>query len=196
MTHSEKNQATKEKILETTLDLIKKEGFESVTIRKIASKSETNIALINYYFGSKEKLISETIKVLLHSFQDTFTILDNLTLSPRERLQSFLIHYVQVILQYPELVSRIIAMGTAPFASQQEYGEFLQTMGFHKVQVTVQEITHESDPNKLMMMITQIFGAIFLPALMKPILESGAGVKVAPLEEQVNFLFDHYFPCK
>lgn len=101
-----------------------------------------------------------------------------------------------VILQYPELVSRIIAMGTAPFASQQEYGEFLQTMGFQKVRATLQEITQESDPDKLMMMLTQLFGAIFLPALMKPILESGAGVTVAPIEEQVNFLFDHYFPSK
>ncbi|RFB33962.1 TetR/AcrR family transcriptional regulator [Brevibacillus sp. VP] len=196
MAHSEKNQATKEKILETTLELIKKEGFERVTIRKIATKSETNIALINYYFGSKERLISEAIKVLLNSFQDTFTILDDLSLSPRDRLQTFLIHYVQVILQYPELVSRIIAMGTAPFASQQEYGEFLQTMGFQKVRATLQEITQESDPDKLMMMLTQLFGAIFLPALMKPILESGAGVTVAPIEEQVNFLFDHYFPSK
>ncbi|MED1664977.1 TetR/AcrR family transcriptional regulator [Brevibacillus laterosporus] len=196
MTHSEKNQATKEKILETTLELIKKEGFERVTIRKIATKSETNIALINYYFGSKERLISEAVKVLLNSFQDTFTILDDLSLSPRDRLQSFLIHYVQVILQYPELVSRIIAMGTAPFASQQEYGEFLQTMGFQKVRAAIQEITQESDLDKLMMMITQLFGAIFLPALMKPILESGAGVRVAPIEEQVNFLFGHYFSSK
>ncbi|GIO02623.1 hypothetical protein J5TS2_32910 [Brevibacillus halotolerans] len=196
MTNSETNQGTKEKILKTTLELIKKEGFESVTIRKIATKSETNIALINYYFGSKERLISETIKVLLTSFQDTFTILDDLSLSPRDRLQSFLIHYVQVILQYPQLVSRIITMGTAPFASQQEYGEFLQTMGFQKVQATLQEITQESDSNQLMMMTTQLFGAIFLPALMKPILESGAGVTFAPIEEQVKFLFDHYFSCK
>ena len=66
------NISTKEKILNTTLELIKEEGFESVTIRKIAELSDTNIALVNYHFGSKEKLISETIKVLLISFQGTF----------------------------------------------------------------------------------------------------------------------------
>lgn len=47
---------TKEKILDATLHLIKSEGIDSVTIRKIASEAGTNVALINYYFGSKENL--------------------------------------------------------------------------------------------------------------------------------------------
>ncbi|MEC3533749.1 TetR family transcriptional regulator, partial [Bacillus thuringiensis] len=42
------NISTKEKILNTTLELIKNEGFESVTIRKIAALSDVNIALVNY----------------------------------------------------------------------------------------------------------------------------------------------------
>ena len=86
--------------------------------------SDVNIALVNYHFGSKEKLISETIRVLLISFQGTFSILDNITVPAKERLKIFLLDYVLVIRQYPKLVRKIIAMGTTAFTSQYEYGDF------------------------------------------------------------------------
>ncbi|EJR30515.1 TetR/AcrR family transcriptional regulator [Bacillus mycoides] len=187
------NISTKEKILNTTLELIKDEGFESVTIRKIAALSDTNIALVNYHFGSKEKLISEAIKVLLISFQGTFSILDDIKVPAKERLKIFLLDYVLVIQQYPELVRKIIAMGTTVFISQYEYGDFLNRLGFSKVKNILSEITNETDQEILMMMTVQIFGSIFLPALMMPILESGADIRVLPVEKQIDFLFERYF---
>ncbi|KMY32395.1 transcriptional regulator [Lysinibacillus xylanilyticus] len=187
------NISTKEKILNTTLELIKDEGFESVTIRKIAALSDTNIALVNYHFGSKEKLISETIKVLLISFQGTFSILDDITVPAKERLKMFLFDYVLVIQQYPELVRKIIAKGTTVFTSQYDYGDFLKRLGFNKVKDILSEITNESDQEILMMMTVQIFGSIFLPALMMPILESGADIRILPVEKQIDFLFERYF---
>ncbi|MEE2010839.1 TetR/AcrR family transcriptional regulator [Bacillus thuringiensis] len=187
------NVSTKEKILNTTLELIKKEGFEKVTIRKIAALSDVNIALVNYHFGSKEKLISETIRVLLISFQGTFSILDNITVPAKERLKIFLLDYVLVIRQYPELVRKIIAMGTTAFTSQYEYGDFLKRLGFSKVKNILSEITNETDQEILMMMTVQIFGSIFLPTLMMPILESGADIKVPSVEKQIDFLIERYF---
>ncbi|SCC28874.1 TetR family transcriptional regulator [Bacillus wiedmannii] len=177
----------------TTLEFIKDEGFESVTIRKIAALSDTNIALVNYHFGSKEKLISETIKILLISFQDTFSILDDIKVPAKERLKIFLLDYVLVIRQYPELVRKILAMGTTVFTSQYEYGDFLKRLGFSKVKNILSEITNETDQEILMMMTVQIFGSIFLPALMMPILESGADIRIQPVEKQIDFLFERYF---
>ncbi|MED2150314.1 TetR/AcrR family transcriptional regulator, partial [Bacillus thuringiensis] len=150
------NVSTKEKILNTTLELIKTEGFERVTIRKIAALSDVNIALVNYHFGSKEKLISETIRVLLISFQGTFSILDNITVPAKERLKIFLLDYVLVIRQYPKLVRKIIAMGTTAFTPQYEYGDFLKRLGFSKVKNILSEITNETDQEILMMMTVQI----------------------------------------
>ena len=184
---------TKEKIMRATLELIKQEGFEKITIKKIAEASSTNVALVNYYFGSKENLFSESTKLILSSFQDTFTILDDFSISSRERLRRFLLDYLQVIRQYPELLSRIILMGTTVFSSQYEYGSFLNLLGFPKIQQTLRELTGEQQPEYLMTMMMQIFGALFLPALMSPILETGASVKVASVEEQIDLLFARYF---
>ncbi|MDP1512727.1 TetR/AcrR family transcriptional regulator [Paenibacillus sp. CMAA1739] len=194
MSHPDKKQQTKEKILQSTLEFIQKEGFEAVTIRKIADLSSTNISLVNYYFGSKENLLSEAIEVILNSFQHTFSVLDNTAIPPQDRLKQFLLNYLQVIRQYPELLSRIIVMGSTPFTSQQEYGRFL--MGFPKVQNTIRELTGEQQSERLLAMMLQIFGAIFLPALMSPILESGAVVEMPSIEEQLNLLFERYFDQK
>ncbi|OPH47151.1 transcriptional regulator [Paenibacillus ferrarius] len=188
-----KKSETKEKIMHAILELAKKEGFESITIRKIAQVSGTNVSLVNYYFGSKENLISESIKLILNSFQHTFAVLDDPSLPAKERLKQFLLDYLLVIRQYPELLSRIILMGNTVFASQHEYGSFLQMLGFPKVQAILKEITGEQQPEQLIMMMVQIFGAIFLPALMSPILESGASVHIAPIDKQIELLFERYF---
>ncbi|MDK8191127.1 TetR/AcrR family transcriptional regulator [Paenibacillus sp. UMB7766-LJ446] len=189
----DKKSETKEKIMQATLEFTKQNGFESITIRKIAEASSTNVSLVNYYFGSKENLINESIKMILNSFQHTFAILDEFSIPARERLKQFLVNYLQVIREYPELLSRIILMGSADLASQQEYGSFLNVMGFPKVQNTLKELTGEQQPERLTTMMTQIFGALFLPALMSPILEKGASVKIAPLDEQIDLLFEKYF---
>ena len=69
---TDKKVETKEKILRATLDLTKREGFEGITIKKIAEASSTNVALVNYYFGSKENLINDSVKLILNSFEYTF----------------------------------------------------------------------------------------------------------------------------
>ena len=46
---------TKDRILNSTLYIIGKEGFQNVTIRKIAATADVNVASINYYFGEFQK---------------------------------------------------------------------------------------------------------------------------------------------
>ncbi|WP_312114612.1 TetR/AcrR family transcriptional regulator [Brevibacillus reuszeri] len=194
MSQVDKNSGeTKAKILQATLDLIKSEGFESVTVRKIAADSGTNVALVNYYFGSKDRLINEALSLFLSSFQGTFDLLDDRATAPKQRLKQFLTSYVEVIQQYPELVSRIFALGGAVFTSQYEYGQFLRNIGFAKVQTILQEITGEENVEVLMMMIMQLFGAVFLPALLRSILATGSGIEVGSIDKQIDLLFARYF---
>ncbi len=47
------------RILDTAEDLFAKAGPAGVTLRSIAAAAETNVAAVNYYFGSKEKLFEE-----------------------------------------------------------------------------------------------------------------------------------------
>lgn len=47
------------RILDTAEDLFSQAGPAAVTLRSIAAAADTNIAAVNYYFGSKEKLFEE-----------------------------------------------------------------------------------------------------------------------------------------
>lgn len=66
------NTSTKQKIINTTFDIISKNGVSGITIRKIAALAEVNIALINYHFKNKETLINETMKVFINKVQGIF----------------------------------------------------------------------------------------------------------------------------
>lgn len=66
---SKTDQSTEEKIKDAAKKVFLEKGFGSATTRDIANRSETNIALVNYYFRSKERLFHE---VFLESFEETF----------------------------------------------------------------------------------------------------------------------------
>lgn len=46
------------KILDIAEELIAMKGFEATSVREICSKANINVAMISYYFGSKEKMMS------------------------------------------------------------------------------------------------------------------------------------------
>jgi AcrR family transcriptional regulator len=52
----------KEHIINTAIELFATKGFEGTSIRDIAAAADVNLAMINYYFGSKEKLFEELVQ--------------------------------------------------------------------------------------------------------------------------------------
>lgn len=46
----------KDHIIDHAVELFAEKGFEGTSIRDLAAKADVNVAMINYYFGSKEKL--------------------------------------------------------------------------------------------------------------------------------------------
>lgn len=45
-------------ILDVAEELIAKKGYEGTSVRDISTKAKINVAMISYYFGSKEKMMS------------------------------------------------------------------------------------------------------------------------------------------
>ena len=63
------NQSTEEKIKVAAKKIFLEKGSGGATTRDIAECSDTNIALVNYYFRSKDKLFQE---IFMESFMETF----------------------------------------------------------------------------------------------------------------------------
>lgn len=183
----------KDLILNVALELIKKEGFEGVTIRKIAALANINVALIHYYFGSKDKLINAVIQTLVRSFQDSFTILDDKTIPAKVRLQRFLVQYVGTYKKYPFIGRKLVNEEPLEFENELEFVNFIQSIGLQKVRNIIQEISGETDQQKLSIMAAHLLGATFLPTLIEPLFETVTGYPFPDLETRTEILIKQYF---
>lgn len=79
-----------QELIQATISAVCKRGYSVVTMAEIAREAGASAASINYYFGSKEKLMEATMRQLLSILKQA--MLDRYTLagSPRERLMAVL----------------------------------------------------------------------------------------------------------
>ena len=52
----------KEIIMNAAIELFAEKGFEGTSIRDLATRADVNVAMVNYYFGSKDKLFEALIE--------------------------------------------------------------------------------------------------------------------------------------
>ena len=88
----------KKHILETAEELFAVKGFESATVRDIADAAGVNLAMISYYFGSKEKLMES----LFHERMDNMKLrvellLKDQKLLPFQKIEIILEEYVRKV---------------------------------------------------------------------------------------------------
>ena len=72
------------KILEVAEVLFSEKGFDGTSIRDISKEAKINIAMVSYYFGSKERLLEDLI---IHRTSDLKLQLDHLILENLEPIE-------------------------------------------------------------------------------------------------------------
>ncbi|MEQ8680886.1 MAG: helix-turn-helix domain-containing protein, partial [Cyclobacteriaceae bacterium] len=63
-----KDKKTEDTIKQVARAMFVQKGFTGTTTREIASEAGTNLALVNYYFRSKEQLFKQIMLESLHEF--------------------------------------------------------------------------------------------------------------------------------
>jgi AcrR family transcriptional regulator len=92
----------KNSILNVALDLFGHKGFEGTSVREIALRSKVNLAMINYYFGSKEKLFESVVELKANFLKELFEkLLDDPKLSAIEKMDVVIDSYVNRIFANP-----------------------------------------------------------------------------------------------
>ncbi len=61
----QRKEATRDVILDAAHRVLGQVGYERITTRRIAEEAGVNIATLHYYFGTKELLLSETVRYAL-----------------------------------------------------------------------------------------------------------------------------------
>ena len=59
-------------ILDVAEELIAKKGFDGTSVRDICTKANINVAMISYYFGSKEKMMSYLYRYRVQKTRESF----------------------------------------------------------------------------------------------------------------------------
>ena len=155
---------TKEKILQTTLQIISTEGVKGINIRKIAKISGVNIAAINYHFKSKENLINDTLKIFGKKMETTFAELDTLPLSPKEKLKHFLLSFSDSQIKYPGFMRSQIERISHGDDMTPKAVENMK-LGRKVLLKLIKAITKEESEEKLSMILFQLMSGIMLPIL-------------------------------
>src|ERR1700709_201436 len=94
--------STEEKIKEAARKVFTQKGYAATRTRDIAEESGYNLALINYYFRSKEKLfdiiIGEQLKLFIHGI---IGIANDRTTAFQEKIDILINHYIDMLIKNP-----------------------------------------------------------------------------------------------
>lgn len=87
------------KIMETAEELFAEKGFSGTSVRDIADAADINVAMISYYFGSKEKMLESIFNYRAESTMLKLeSMYNNTTLSPMEKVNQMIDYYIDKFL--------------------------------------------------------------------------------------------------
>lgn len=98
------SEDTKKRLIDATKELLfSTQEPGKITARQIAAKAEVNLAMINYCFQSKEKLLKIAIdEIVAAEFQKT-AVEEDSALCPKELLKKLLCRVSEVTLQFEKI---------------------------------------------------------------------------------------------
>src|SRR5579859_5707706 len=90
-----KEASTEEKIMEAARKLFTQRGYAATRTRDIAEEAGINLALLNYYFRSKEKLFDIIMLESLHDFrQHIIVALNDEKTSLENKIETLVSNYI------------------------------------------------------------------------------------------------------
>lgn len=100
----EKDKSTEEKIKEAARKVFMQKGFAATRTRDIADESGINLALLNYYFRSKEKLFHEVMSEKIQQFFGVlFPIINDASTRLETKIDLIVANYIDMLSANPDL---------------------------------------------------------------------------------------------
>ena len=107
----DKNANIKNRIMEATTELIEQHNgnIKVITARMIAAKADVGLGLINYHFGSKEKLITECVQRIIGGVVAGFRVEQEFQ-TDKERLAAWATYVFDFLFEH-FAISRVSILG-------------------------------------------------------------------------------------
>lgn len=160
--------STEEKIKEAARTVFMKKGFSATRTRDIAEEAGINLALLNYYFRSKEKLFE---LVMMEKFQAffgvIFPILNDPSTSLEQKVELIADRYITLLTETPDLPIFILS------EIRTNADRMVANVRLDKILADSQFVKqlHQRRPDMHpVQLIMSILGLVVFPFLMRPLL--------------------------
>ncbi len=176
----------KEKILNAALKLIAEKGNLNFTIREVVLDADVNIASVNYYFGTKKKLIQEIEKKFIGNLLEFQNILKDTQIEPKQRLIKWTSNLFEYMIDNPGLIS--ILNNKLIFAEDIDttFKLFLQENNKYLAQI-IREIA-SIEEEIIRFKIVQINASLFFPTIFVNNSEDLFGFSFKDLENRNKYV--------
>ncbi len=105
-----RSKNTEQKIFDAATELFLEKGVDRTSVREIASKAGINLALMNYYFRSKENLFDAIFSMLVKKNSEELIRILNSDLGLFEKIRQYVHVYIDMLSDNPLLVSFVMAI--------------------------------------------------------------------------------------
>jgi len=164
--------STEERLKEAARVVFTRNGYAATKVRDIAAEANINLALVNYYFRSKEKLfhliMTETIQGL---FEKIRPIINDESTTLVEKIESIVDHYLELLLANPDfplfIVNELLSGSTTLPVMTDNGRMFLNSHFFKQLRQLVPDGKIQFHPVNIVM---NMLGMIVFPFLMRPML--------------------------
>ena len=162
--------STEDKILIAASKIFTEKGFSGTRTRDIAEESGINLALLNYYFRTKEKLFEQVMKVkIVLLFGQIIPIVTNEKTSLDEKIDLASVKYFDILTKNPNLPIFVLS------EIQKKTSDVKSILPFEKVlnnsYLMKQIKERKPDVNPFHFLLNFLSMTVF-PFLGKPILQS------------------------
>ncbi|WP_033165386.1 TetR/AcrR family transcriptional regulator [Clostridium sp. KNHs205] len=94
----------KDSLIQATVKLLSNnKNSRKITARQIANEAGVNLAMINYYFSSKDALVNLAVSQIMSERAEELKVIRNSKITPRQRLKEFLITMSDMTMDYAVL---------------------------------------------------------------------------------------------
>ncbi|WP_267297447.1 TetR/AcrR family transcriptional regulator [Parachryseolinea silvisoli] len=175
-----KDLSTEEKIKEAAREVFTKKGYAATRTRDIAEAAGLNLALLNYYFRSKEKLFEI---VMMEKVQALFGIIAPVINDPdttlQEKMERIVHTYLDMLTNNPDLP--LFVLGELRYQPE----EFARKLGVAKLlreSALVQQLRERKKNIHPIHFIMNILGMTLFPFIGRPVFQHGAGLSQKEFE--------------
>jgi AcrR family transcriptional regulator len=185
---AELDLTTEEKLKKAALKLFTQKGFAATRTRDISEEAGINLALLNYYFRSKEKLFEWVMMEILQNFFKGITrIFNDETSSIEGKVELFVSEYTELLKEQPNLplfIFHELRMNPEKFASKMGVEVIFNSFFF-------KQLNRKIEQNKITRLhplhyVINMIGMCVFPFIAAPIFKHGAGMDAKRYGELID----------